>query len=323
MDFKASEAAPGIYEIDSHYLNRERFACCYLLVGGAEAAVIETNTDKAVPYILQAIAQAGLERNQIKYVIVTHIHLDHAGGSGELLRHLPEALLLLHHRGKRHIIDPTKLIESARQVYGEEKFKAYYGDILPVDKERVKTAADGEIIKVGDRELIALDAPGHAKHHLILFDKETRSVFSGDAFGIGYPRYNPPGKAGLVFPSTSPTQFDPDITLQTMQKIVALQPSRILRTHTGAIVDIAENFRQLGEWLAFAAEISNKRYDEGLRDRELAGALGKDIWGHFEKTLKKRLGIKMSEADRDFLSIDASINALGLAHYITNRHLQA
>jgi glyoxylase-like metal-dependent hydrolase (beta-lactamase superfamily II) len=237
------------------------------------------------------------------------------------MRRLPQAVLLVHPRGKRHIIDPTKLIESAKQVYGEEKFKAYYGDILPVDNERVKTAADCEIIKVGSRELIAMDAPGHAKHHLILFDKETRSVFSGDAFGIGYPRYKPE-KAGLVFPSTSPTQFDPDITLQTMQKIVDLQPSRILRTHTGAVMNIAENFRQLSEWLAFALEISNKRYDEGWRDKELADALEKDIWTHFEKTLKKRLGIKMSDADRDFLFIDASINALGLAHYITTRHSQ-
>lgn len=321
MDFKATEAAPGIYEIETHYLNRDKFACCYLLPCGAEAAIIETNTNNAVPYILEAIAKAGLERKQVKYVIVTHIHLDHAGGSGELMRHLPEASLLLHPRGKRHIIDPTKLIESARQVYGEEKFKAYYGDILPVDKERVKTVADGEIIKVGARELTALDAPGHARHHLILFDKETRSIFSGDAFGIGYPRYNP-GKAGLIFPSTSPTQFDPDITLQTMQKIVALQPSRVLRTHTGAVVNIAENFRQLSEWLAFAVEISNKRYDEGWRDKDLADALEKDIWAHFEKTLKERLGIKMTEADRDFLFIDASINALGLAHYITNRHSQ-
>jgi glyoxylase-like metal-dependent hydrolase (beta-lactamase superfamily II) len=321
MDFKATEAAPGIYEIETHYLNRDRFACCYLLVGGSEAAVIETNTNNAVPYILETIAKAGLERNQVKYVIVTHIHLDHAGGSGKLMRHLPEASLLLHPRGKRHIIDPTKLIESAGQVYGEEKFKTYYGDILPVDKERVKTLADGEIIKVGARELTAMDAPGHARHHLILFDKETRSVFSGDAFGIGYPRYKPE-EAGLVFPSTSPTQFDPDITRQTMQKIVALQPNRILRTHTGAIENIDENFRQLSEWLAFAVEISNRRYDEGLRDKELADALEKDIWARFEKTLKERLGIKMSEEDRDFLFIDASINALGLAHYITNSHSQ-
>lgn len=315
-ELKTEEVAPGIYEVETYYLNKRKFACCYLLEDEGEAAVIETNTNNAVPYILGAIDKVGLDKKQVKYVIVTHIHLDHAGGTGELMKHLPGAKLVLHPRGKRHMINPEKLIESVKQVYGEEKYKEYYGEILPVEKKRVITAADGETIKVGSRELLMLDTPGHARHHIIIFDKKTGSVFSGDAFGIGYPRYYPE-KPGLVFPSTSPTQFDPEAALETLGRIVELNPSRILRTHFGAVENIGENVRELSEWIEFSADIARQRYDEGLREEKLAEALEKDIWAKFEKKLQEEVGTGLTAYEREFLFIDASVNAKGLAHYIS------
>lgn len=313
------EVAQGIYEIETHYLGREKFACCYLLEDGGEAAVIETNTNNAVPYILRTIDKAGLDRKQVKYVIVTHIHLDHAGGSGELLKFLPEAQFVLHPRGKQHMIDPEKLIESVKQVYGEEKYREYYGEIVPVDKERVVTVQDGDTITVGSRELLMLDTPGHAKHHIIIFDKKTRSLFSGDAFGIGYTRYHPE-KPGLIFPSTSPTQFDPETARETLRRIAELKPSRVMRTHFGPVENITGNIRELENWIDFAVAITNKRYDEGLRDDELAKALERDIWGNFEKKLNEQAGSDLTDDEREFLFIDASLNAQGLAHYITKLH---
>ena len=315
-ELQTKEVAEGIHQVETHYLNREKFACCYLLEDGGEAAVIETNTNNAVPYILAAIDKAGLDRKQVKYVIVTHIHLDHAGGSGELLRHLPEAKFVLHPRGKRHMINPEKLIESVKQVYGEEKYREYYGEIVPVEKNRVITVEDGDTVTVGGRELLMLDTPGHARHHIIIFDKKTRSVFSGDAFGIGYPRYYPE-KPGLVFPSTSPTQFDPETALETLGRILDLEPERVLRTHFGSIENIAGNVRALSDWIEFAVDIANKRYNEGLRDEKLAAALEQDIWAQYEKKLKNEAGTDMDEDEREFLFIDAGLNAQGLAHYIT------
>jgi glyoxylase-like metal-dependent hydrolase (beta-lactamase superfamily II) len=315
-ELKVKEVAAGIYQIETHYLNREKFACCYLLKNEGEAAVIETNTNNAVPYILAAIDKAGLDRKQVKYVIVTHIHLDHAGGSGELMRHLPEAKFVLHPRGKRHMINPEKLIESVKQVYGEEKYREYYGEIVPVKEECVLTVEDGETIKVGGRELLMLDTPGHAKHHIIIFDRKSGSLFSGDAFGIGYPRYHPE-KPGLVFPSTSPTQFDPEGALETLRRIGALYPSRVLRTHFGAIENITGNIRELSDWIEFAVDISNKRYAEGLREEELAETLEHDIWAQYEMKLEKEVGSELTGDEREFLFIDASLNAKGLAYYIT------
>ncbi len=316
MKLKYKEVAEGIYEIETHYLNREKFACCYLIEDGGEAAVIETNTNNAVSHILRTIDNVGLDRKQVKYVIVTHIHLDHAGGSGELMRHLPGARFVVHPRGKRHMINPEKLIASVKQVYGEEKYREYYGEIVPVEKKRVHTAVDGEILRLGGRELLLVETPGHAKHHIVIFDKKTGSLFSGDAFGIGYPRYEP-GKPGLIFPSTSPTQFDPEAALETLRKIVELKPARVLRTHTGAIESVAANAQRLQEWIEFSVSIAEKRYGEGYRDDELTGKLTGDIWAKFEKTLKDELNRGLDEEEREFLSIDAELNAQGLAHYVT------
>ncbi|MFC2154898.1 MBL fold metallo-hydrolase [Acidobacteriota bacterium] len=315
-EIEIKEVAEGIYEIETHYLNREKFACCYLLEDAGEAAVIETSTNNALPYILRTIDKVGLDRKQVKYVIVTHIHLDHAGGSGELLKHLPEAQFVLHPRGKRHMINPEKLIESVKQVYGEEKYREYYGEIVPVEKERVITVEDGDTITVGSRELLMLDTPGHAKHHVIIFDKKTRSLFSGDAFGIGYPRYHPE-KPGLIFPSTSPTQFEPEAARETLRRIAELKPSRVMRTHFGPTENITGNICELEDWINFAVEIALKRYDEGLRDDELAKALETDIWGNFEKKLNEQAGSDLTDDEREFLFIDASLNAQGLAHYVT------
>jgi len=313
------QVVDGIYVIETNYLNRQRFAACYLLACGGEAAVIETNTNNAVPNILEAVKQAGLTNEQVKYVILTHIHLDHAGGTGELMRHLPNAQLVLHGRGKRHMIDPTKLIESVKQVYGEEKYREYYGEIQPVEKARVTVAEDKQVITVGGRELLLLDAPGHAKHHIVIFEKETRSLFSGDAFGIAYPRFFPDGSR-LVFPSTSPTQFDPGAALETYQKIVDLEPERILHTHFGSNELVQESHEQLKEWVGFSKDLAHNGWEQGLREKELYEFIRDRIWARFEEAMVKARAESLSEEEREFLFLDADLNAQGLAFYIQKLH---
>jgi len=309
----------GIDVIETNYLNRQRFAACYLMACGGEAAVIETNTNNAVPHILEAVRQAGLTNEQVKYVILTHVHLDHAGGTGELMRHLPNAQLVLHGRGRRHMIDPTKLIESVKHVYGEEKYREYYGDIQPVDKARVTVAEDNQVIYLGGRELLLIDSPGHAKHHIVVFDKETRSLFSGDAFGIAYPRFFPDGSR-LVFPSTSPTQFDPQAALETYRRIVDLKPKRILHTHFGANEQVEDSYRQLQEWIEFSKTLAHENYEKGLRDKDLYESIRERIWARFEASMDAARGENLSEEERDFLFLDADLNAQGLAHYIQKLH---
>ncbi|MCP5048129.1 MAG: MBL fold metallo-hydrolase [bacterium] len=306
----------GIYQVETRYMDRENYACCYLLEDAGEVAIIETNTNYAVPRLLAALDQLGFAREQVKYVILTHIHLDHAGGSGQLMRHLPNARLVVHPRGRKHMINPEKLIKSVKAVYGEEKYKTLYGEILPVAEERVDVANDGDVLSIGHRELTAYDLAGHAKHHIVLWDKDTGSLFSGDNFGISYPQLTP-GASRLVFPSTTPTQFEPDKALETYEKIAGLQPKRILLVHYGVLEDIAGSHAQLKDWIRFSTAAAGKRYAEGSRDSQLDRALIRDLWERLENQVRAIRGSRLTTLEKDFLTIDTELNGKGLAHYIT------
>jgi len=321
-EIKFEHVGGGIYVIESYYLNRTGFTACYLMEDQGEAAIIETNTNHAVPFILGTLGQLGLSKDQVKYVILTHIHLDHAGGAGELMKHLPKAELILHPRARKHMIDPEKLIKSVKAVYGEAKYKELYGDIVPVPKERVQIANDGDEFRLGSRHLQVFDLQGHAKHHLVVLDKNTRALFSGDNFGIGYPRFDF-GKSRLVFPSTSPTQFEPGKAVETYQKIVDLDPSRILLTHYGVLEDIKGTHTRLNSWIEFSVEIAGKGYAQGYRDKELTDILEKEIWKYFEKIVKDARGTGLNLEEKEWLAIDAEINAQGLVHYIQPRNPEA
>ncbi len=304
----------GIYQIETFYLEEEGIAACYLIEDNGEIAFFETNTNHAVPFLLEAVKSLGFKPEQVKYVIVSHIHLDHAGGTGLLMKQLPLAELVVHARGRKHMINPEKLIEGVKQIYGEKKYKKLYGEILPIDKERVRSVLGTDTIILGNRSMDLYDSPGHAKHHMFVFDRKTQSVLSGDAFGIGYPRLAF-DNFRLVFPSTSPVQFEPDRSLETYQKIMDLNPSRVLLTHFGSIEDTANAHEQLKDWIAFSIEIAEKRYSKGYRENELYDILYKDITGRFEQIIEEARGTGLTPEEKEFLFLDSDLNAQGLAHY--------
>ncbi|MCP4150981.1 MAG: MBL fold metallo-hydrolase [bacterium] len=314
-ELKMEHICDGIHRIDSYYLDREGYASCYLIEENGELAFFETNTNNAVPYLMEAVKRLGYQPEHVKYVILSHIHLDHAGGTGLLMKQLPNAQLVVHARGRRHMINPEKLIEGVKQVYGEEQYHQLYGELLPIDKERVIAIKDAGSITLGERTLEFVDSPGHAKHHMYAYDSRSGSVFSGDAFGIGYPRFVFENFR-LVFPSTSPVQFEPEIALQTYQKIVDLKPNRILLTHFGELKDIAAAHDQLKQWIEFSAETAARRYDDGHRDEELYKCLYKNITERFEKRFIEARGSSPTEEEKEFLFIDRDLNAQGVAHYI-------
>src|SRR5512138_3241421 len=163
------EVAPGVVLVDTGYV-RPRLAAAYLVRGRDSAAVVETGAASAVPRILAALAAQGLSPADVSHVVVTHVHLDHAGGAGALLRELPRARLVVHPRGARHLVDPSKLVAGTIEVYGEARFRALYGELVPVPAERVVEAPDGFTVELGGRRLRILDAPGHAKHHFVVWD---------------------------------------------------------------------------------------------------------------------------------------------------------
>jgi len=305
----------GISQIDAFYLGQEGITSCYMIEDNNEIGIIETSTNHAVPILLGAVKHLGFELQQVKYVIVTHIHLDHAGGAGQLLTHLPEAELVLHARGQKHMVNPEKLVKGAKQVYGEEKYSGLYGEIIPVKAERVRAVNQRDTLSIGNRKLELIESPGHARHHLFVFDPLSRSVFSGDAFGLSYPRFSFENFR-LVFPSTSPVQFDPEEAMATYKKIADLNPSRILFTHAGSVEDIDDAHRQLNDWIEFSVEITEKRYTEGLREKELHKTLLRDIQTRFNEIIYTARGKGLSDEEKEFLFLDCDLNAQGLVHYI-------
>jgi len=287
-------------------------ACAYLLVEGNEATFIENNTTHALPHLLTALQSTGLTPEQVRYLMVTHVHLDHAGGTSALLRLCPNATVLAHPRASQHLIDPTKLIASAEAVYGTKQFKDLYGEITAIPENRVRSLNDNESVGWGNRELVALYTKGHANHHLCVWDSKTHSLFTGDAFGLAYPELQTHGL--FLFPSTSPTQFLPQEAIASVNRLVALNPKKLFLTHFGMVDDIPKAQSQMlnelnfSEQLALEAKASGGGFDN----------IQTFCYPKIENHLKKRaldLGLGPWESLRPLLELDMKLNAAGLAHW--------
>lgn len=227
------EIASGVFLVDTHYV-REQLAASYVVRGSATAAVVETGSATGVPRILAALAEHAIPRELVAWVVVTHVHLDHAGGAGALLRELPNAKLAVHPRGARHMIDPSKLVAGTEAVYGAERTRALYGELVPAPAERVVEASEGFTMDLGDRRLRVMEAPGHAKHHFVVHDDRTNGFFTGDTFGLSYRELDGPS-GPFAFPTTTPVQFDPDALHATLDRVMATRPDRVYLTHYGLI----------------------------------------------------------------------------------------
>ncbi len=197
-----------------------------------EAAFIDTGSTHAVPLLLAALAQVGLEPEQVRYLLPTHAHLDHAGGTGALLAQLPQATVVAHARAAPHLLNPSKLWASACTVYGETQLLAQYGSLHPVPPARLQIAGDS--LALGQRTLHLLDTPGHARHHYCVYDPSSAGVFTGDTFGLAYPQCANAANLPLILPSSTPTQFDPEAWQQSLRRIHDLAPKRLYVTHYGA-----------------------------------------------------------------------------------------
>ncbi len=230
----ARQIASGVFLVDTGYL-WPNLAACYVVRGRDSAAIVETGTFETVPRLLAALRQLGLDREAVSHVIVTHVHLDHAGGAGALMKELPKATLVAHPRGARHLVDPARLWAGTAGVYGEEATLKLYGPPVPVAADRVVEAPDGFWLDLGDRRLRFLDAPGHAKHHFVVFDEVTRGFFTGDSFGLSYRETDGGPDGPLFFASTTPVQFDPPALHATIDRMLAERPERVYLTHFGMV----------------------------------------------------------------------------------------
>lgn len=226
----------GIAAIDADHI-RPNLAAIHLLVEGDQAAFIDTGTNFSLPGVLEVMRRKNLRPENIAYVIVTHVHLDHAGGAGEMMRLFPDAMLVVHPRGARHMIDPSRLVAGSLAVYGEEPFRRSYGEIVPVPAERVIEAPHEFTLDLNGRILLFLDTPGHARHHFCIFDELSRGVFTGDTFGISYREFDVDGRE-FIFPTTTPVQFEPNAAHDSIDLIMSHHPRAAYLTHYGRVTQL-------------------------------------------------------------------------------------
>lgn len=319
-DFLAIDAA-GITTIDCFYAGRERSAAAYLLVQDGEGVFIDNNTAHALPRLLAAARARGLAPEQIRAAIITHAHLDHAGGSGALMQACPNATLIAHPRAARHMIDPSRLSASAKQVYGAERFARLYGELAPIASARVRSVEEGETFTFGKgRTLTFWHTRGHANHHICIWDEQTRSIFTGDSFGLCFPVLQ--SKGIFVMATTSPTDFDPQAARESAERIAASNARAAYPTHFGPFEQLAQAKQQLCADLDFSEGLmlgAMAQFALGLSEAEVLDDCHKRLqdWLHLRL---QRQGLADFD-DGEILKADTRINAQGIVYQAQRRTL--
>ncbi len=304
----------GIYAIDSGYI-RPLLAAIHLIVENGRVAVVDTASNACTPRVLAALGTLGLSPASVDYVFLTHVHLDHAGGAGAMMQAFPEARLIVHPRGARHMADPTKLFAAVQEVYGAEEAYQLYGNPIPIPVERIQEAGDGFSFDLAGRTLTCLDTPGHARHHLCLLDSRSGCLFTGDIFGMSFRELDVNGRVSII-PTTSPTQFEPTLMHQSVDRILAHRPPAVYLTHFAEVRDVArlgEDLHRLINAHVAVAERERERDTGPERGaRILAG-----LWDLMEKEAEHKNW--PSAQWREVVRTDIEISAQGLDYWLEHR----
>jgi len=304
---RLTKFADGITAVDTEYV-RPQMDASHIVTVGARAAIVDTGPNSAVPLVLAALAELGIERDAVEYLFLTHVHLDHAGGAGALMRELPRATAVIHPRGAPHMIDPAKLIAGTRAVYGDEIYARLYGEILPIARERLAIAQDGQRFELAGRVFECVHTPGHALHHQAIVDHGATSIFTGDTFGLSYRELDS-ARGPWIIPTTTPTQFDPAQLKASIVRLMQYRPRRLYLTH----------FSEVDQ----CARLANDMYDAVDAIVRLARASGLDTrrmrfelraWAH--DSLREHGVTLGADAIDAILDKDFDLNVAGLVAWL-------
>jgi len=287
-----------------------QFTAAYLRTAGEECAFIETETSHARPKLLAALEKAGRRVEDVRWIVVTHAHLDHAAGAGGLLAVCPNAKLLAHPRAARHLIDPTKLVKSATAVYGEERFAKLYGKIDPIPADRVRALEDGETFELGGATLRVHHTAGHANHHFVIDDAATETVYTGDSYGLVYPALQARGLFALA--TTSPTNFDAKEARISIELIKGLGEKYACLTHFDASSEIEGIAQQLHGWI----DRAEAWVDEAARGTETVDEITARLRTAWRDAIAREVearGLSFGEREWGVVAMDIDLNAQGLA----------
>ena len=310
MSLPYLQALPhSIFVIDTGFY-RPMFDASFLIVEDGRAAFVDTGTNFAVPRLLAALDDLGLAPESVDFVIPTHVHLDHAGGAGLLMQALPQATMLVHARGERHMIDPQLLYQGALAVYGQAEMDSAYGSLVPVPAARVQATHDGMTVQLAGRPLRFIDTPGHARHHHCIWDERSRGWFTGDTFGLSYREFDTANGA-WVLPTSTPVQFEPEALRNSIERLLARDPEWMYLTHFGRVGDVRRLagllFEQIYAMVALGQQLKT------APDRH--GALKSGLTALYRAQLQRH-GVIEVEAGISGLALDIELNAQGLGIWL-------
>ncbi|PSL50563.1 glyoxylase-like metal-dependent hydrolase (beta-lactamase superfamily II) [Salsuginibacillus halophilus] len=278
----------------------------YVLSGG-DLTLIETGPSLSIPYVKQGLEEIGYQLEDIRYIILTHVHLDHAGGAGLLLQDCPNAVVLAHDKAIKHLNDPSRLTAGARAVY-RDWFEELFAPVIPIPEQRLQPVKDMESLELGGRKLTFYNSPGHAYHHISIYDNLTNGIFTGDTAGIRYPALEHYG-VELYLPSTSPNQFDEEAMRTSMKRLFSLKPSTVFFGHFGESREPEEVFAAVNDRLSRFVAFAEETAKNGGTNEHLAATL--------ENDLQKSQALQTVPDDhpiRKIIRLDLDISAMGLMH---------
>lgn len=313
---KFTPVGDGIVAVDTEYV-RPLMDASHLIIDDGRAAFVDTGTNYSVPNLLAALEVYDLDRGDVDAVFLTHIHLDHAGGAGELMKFLPNAKAYIHPRGAPHMSKPEKLIAGTIAVYGEEAYRAFYGEIQPIDADRIVEVSDQMLVVVGGREFELIFTPGHALHHYCLVDQAAQLIFTGDTFGVSY-RETDTQNGEFIIPTTTPVHFDPVAAHGSIDRIMSYAPQCAYLTHYSRVTDMPRLADDLHRDLDVYVEIAKNAVTDKNRTSRIETQLRNYIFS--------RLDEHGYEGDVDarnhILGGDIMLNAQGLNVWLSRLEKQ-